>query len=84
MQLLGPDLSAHPVWNIRSKTPDQTNDGQSTVPWHQDNAYLGKECWQYLQLTAWIPLVDTNTENGCMQVCYPGSYTANLHHLCAQ
>ena len=69
-QLLGPDaaIAGHPVWNLRCKTPEALSQGQATVPWHQDNAYLAEESWDVLQLTAWIPLVDTNTTNGCMQV----------------
>ena len=39
---VGKDISGHPVWNIRSKTPQTV---RMTVPWHQDSAYL-KECCQ--------------------------------------
>jgi len=69
-QLLGPhsDIVGHPVWNLRCKTPERLSQGQATVPWHQDNAYLGEESWDKLQLTAWVPLVDTNATNGCMQL----------------
>ncbi len=32
-QILGtPDISGHPVWNLRTKTP---NNAATTVPWHQ-------------------------------------------------
>ena len=55
----------HPVWNLRTKTP-QTE--QTTVPWHQDNAYLHSSALLTLQPAAWIPLIDTNMKNGCMQV----------------
>ena len=34
---VGKDISGHPVWNIRSKTPQTA---RMTVPWHQDSAYL--------------------------------------------
>ncbi len=34
-QLLGPDIAGHPVWNLRTKVPNQE---QVTVPWHQDTA----------------------------------------------
>lgn len=33
-----------------------------------DNAYLDDSCLGTLQVTAWIPLLDTNVTNGCMQV----------------
>ena len=69
-QLLGQDvdIGGHPVWNLRCKTPEKLSLGQATVPWHQDNAYLDEESWDKLQVTAWVPLVPTNTTNGCMQV----------------
>ena len=57
--------SGHPVWNLRTKTPKLE---QAVVPWHQDNAYLDPSCLGTLQLTAWIPLIDANANNGCMQV----------------
>ncbi|KAL4452431.1 hypothetical protein ABPG75_008093 [Micractinium tetrahymenae] len=68
-QLLGEDVGGHPVWNLRCKTPQQE---QATVPWHQDTAYLGRECWDVLQVTAWIPLVNATRRNGCMQVVRGG------------
>src|ERR1700690_456876 len=36
-QFIRGDIAGHPVWNIRSKTPDTR---LMTVPWHQDTAYL--------------------------------------------
>ncbi|CAF4738969.1 unnamed protein product, partial [Rotaria magnacalcarata] len=63
-QLLGRDIAGHPVWNLRTKVPNQE---QATVPWHQDTACnisyfilhllstslyldLDKECWNILQV----------------------------------
>ena len=57
--------SGHPVWNLRTKTP---HNEQTTVPWHQDNAYMDTTAISTLMPTAWIPLIDANRENGCMQV----------------
>ena len=73
-QILGEDedIMGHPVWNIRCKTPEALSQGQATVPWHQDNSYLSEECWDKLQVTAWVPLVDATLENGCMQVLRQG------------
>ena len=31
-QLIGPDISGSPVWNLRTKTPQNE---ATTVPWHQ-------------------------------------------------
>ena len=68
-QFLGPDIAGHPVWNLRTKTPCSE---EVTVPWHQDNAYLEPSCLATLQVTAWIPLLDANKENGCIEVARGG------------
>ena len=68
-QFIGPDIAGHPVWNIRSKTPDT---GLMTVPWHQDTAYLGDGAETTLQPTAWIPFLDANAINGGLQVLRGG------------
>ncbi len=62
---VSPGALGHPVWNLRTKTPKNE---QTTVPWHQDNAYMDPSGLYTFQLTAWIPLIDANVENGCMQV----------------
>eukprot|EP00298_Acanthocystis_sp_HF-20_P016625 c21533_g3_i1.p1 GENE.c21533_g3_i1~~c21533_g3_i1.p1 ORF type:complete len:390 (+),score=149.40 c21533_g3_i1:23-1171(+) len=76
-QILGTkhNIDGHPNWNLRCKTPESTSLGQATVPWHQDTAYLDEECWDKLQLTCWVPLLDTNIQNGCMQVLSGGHKT---------
>jgi hypothetical protein len=68
----------------RSLPPLQTpNQEQTTVPWHQDIAYLDEGCWTTLQLTAWIPLLDANVKNGCMQVVRGGHRTGRAgRHTC--
>ena len=84
-QLLGDDVDicGHPVWNLRCKTPEDLSSGQATVPWHQDNAYLDEECWDKLQVTAWVPLLDTNVQNGCMQVVEEGHVSGvTANHAC--
>lgn len=68
-QIVGPEVAGHPVWNIRSKTP---NNPLATVPWHQDTAYLATGSEHTLQPTAWIPLVDANSINGTLQVVRGG------------
>lgn len=35
---------------------------------HTDSAYLDNDSYNVLQATAWIPLLDTNEKNGCMEV----------------
>jgi len=81
-QMIGPEIAGHPVWNLRTKTPQNE---QTTVPWHQDNAYLSEEALDTLQVTAWIPLIDANMKNGCIEVASGGhraGKTAN-HTCCA-
>eukprot|EP00914_Ancora_sagittata_P001382 GHVO01003615.1.p1 GENE.GHVO01003615.1~~GHVO01003615.1.p1 ORF type:complete len:260 (-),score=34.58 GHVO01003615.1:63-842(-) len=81
-QLIGTsELSGHPVWNLRTKTPQ--NDA-STVPWHQDAGYLANDSYDVLQLTAWIPLLDATKESGCMQMIPKGHCSGKIakHHCC--
>ena len=67
---VGKDISGHPVWNIRSKTPQTV---RMTVPWHQDSAYLKEGAEKTIQPAAWIPFLDVNQNNGCIQVI-PGGH----------
>lgn len=80
-QLIGPDIIGHPVWNLRTKTPQNE---ATTVPWHQDVGYLDPSCYTVLQPTAWIPLLDTNENNGCMQMASRGHSTGKIatHQCC--
>ena len=79
-QFIGPEIAGHPVWNLRTKTP--VNE-QTTVPWHQDNAYLDDSALRVLQPTAWIPLIDANKSNGCMQVIRRGHrFGKTATHTC--
>ena len=56
------------MWNLRVKTPDNDT---AVVPWHQDNAYFDDAALYTFMPTAWVPLIDANMTNGCMQVgCY--------------
>jgi len=71
-QVLGENLAGHPVWNLRTKTPQQE---QANVPWHQDAAYLDSIADNVLQLTAWIPFINASVKNGCMQVLKGGHRT---------
>ncbi|KAH3859334.1 uncharacterized protein LOC127871842 isoform X2 [Dreissena polymorpha] len=69
-QLIGPNIAGHPVWNLRTKTPQNE---ATTVPWHQ-----------VLQPTAWIPLLDADEYNGCMEVMSRGHRTGRVatHQCC--
>ncbi|XP_059145123.1 phytanoyl-CoA dioxygenase domain-containing protein 1-like isoform X2 [Physella acuta] len=79
-QLVGPEIMGHPVWNLRTKTPQNE---ATTVPWHQDSAYLDNESYGVLQATAWIPLLDATEKNGCMEVISGGHLAGKVaRHTC--
>eukprot|EP00878_Enallax_costatus_P033667 GHUV01037211.1.p1 GENE.GHUV01037211.1~~GHUV01037211.1.p1 ORF type:complete len:250 (+),score=60.86 GHUV01037211.1:258-1007(+) len=81
VQLLGPAVAGHPTWNLRAATPRQA---AAVVPWHQDNAYTGRDCWRTLQVTAWVPLMDVNTTTGCLQLLRGGHRAgATVRHTAA-
>jgi ectoine hydroxylase-related dioxygenase (phytanoyl-CoA dioxygenase family) len=63
--LCGPELIASSVYRLRPKIP---NYAYGAVPWHQDSGYTEHYCDKSLMLTVWLPLVDSNQENGCMWV----------------
>ena len=64
--IIGPEIFAHPQFNFRAKLPRQQG---TVIPWHQDLAYLVPEdADDTLVVNAWIPLVPTDIENGCLQL----------------
>jgi phytanoyl-CoA hydroxylase len=62
--LIGGELFANPVYNVRPKVPKVA---AGAVPWHQDRSY-----WPGANanpvITVWIPFVDANLENGCLHL----------------
>lgn len=79
-QLIGPEIMGHPVWNLRTKTPKNE---ATTVPWHQDSAYLDTDAYKVLQATAWIPLINATKTNGCMEVISGGHLPGKVvKHTC--
>ncbi|XP_014791187.1 uncharacterized protein LOC106884357 isoform X1 [Octopus bimaculoides] len=80
-QILGPEISGHPVWNLRPKIP---NSKIVQVPWHQDSAYFDPDSYDHMILTAWIPFLNTNARNGGMQMARYGHHTGKIaHHTCS-
>ena len=67
--IIGPEIGGNPVWNLRSKTPETA---LTTVPWHQDIAYLCPGAEATTQPTAWIPLLDVNEQNGTLKLIRGG------------
>jgi phytanoyl-CoA hydroxylase len=73
-RLIGPQINGHRQFNVRPKLPGQM---LTTVPWHQDSGYYGPMSRVDTIPTVWIPLVDVDARNGCMQVV-PGSNHAGM------
>ena len=72
---LGPTIAAHPVWNLRTKMPKVSKGSHSLIPWHQDNSFWPSDTWHEKIIAAWIPLVDCNKVNGCMEFIKGGHKT---------
>lgn len=73
--------AGHPVWNLRCKTPQSD---AATVPWHQDAGYMATDSYGVMQVTAWLPLVDSDKENGCLQMVRGGHKRGLVaSHTCA-
>lgn len=68
--LIGPEILSHPQFNSRAKLPDKT----SVVNWHQDIGFLEPEAEETFMVNFWLPLVDSDEGNGCLEVI-PGSHT---------
>lgn len=62
--LIGPELFANPVYNVRPKVPKVA---AGAVPWHQDKSYW-PDANSNPVITVWIPLVDATHENGCLHI----------------
>ena len=62
--LIGGEIFANPVYNVRPKVPGVA---AGAVPWHQDKSYW-PDANANPVITVWIPLVDSNLENGCLHI----------------
>lgn len=72
--LVGPEIQFNGDYWVRTKLPNET---VTTFPWHQDSGYYGDPTESYHLLSLWLPLVDVDDHNGCMQVI-PGSHQWGL------
>ncbi|WP_167859079.1 phytanoyl-CoA dioxygenase family protein [Paenibacillus cymbidii] len=76
-QYLGPEITLNGDYWVRPKVP---HEDLTTLPWHQDSFYYNgaeNDNLSYRILSFWIPLVDVDERNGCMQVI-PGSHKWGL------
>lgn len=71
-EVLGDEVWLSPVGHTRTKVPPGLARASDVflgdVPWHQDNGVLVEEADDIDILTVWIPLVDVDETNGCLQV----------------
>lgn len=68
---LGPEVQVNGDFWLRTKLPGEK---LTTFPWHQDSFYYGDKTHHLHIVSVWIPLVDVDEHNGCMQFI-PGSHT---------
>jgi phytanoyl-CoA hydroxylase len=82
--LIGPEIALSPVHHLRAKLPQPLVPEQIetylNVPWHQDSGVLWEEADPVPIVSAWIPLVDANAENGCMQAMPDAFRGGHLPH----
>jgi phytanoyl-CoA hydroxylase len=72
--LIGPEITVNGDYWVRPKMPEERS---TTYHWHQDSAYYGAGSENAGILTVWIPLVDTDEQNGCLQAL-PASHQWGL------
>ena len=68
--ILGPEIICSPIQHVRCKLPASLWDGSDSykAPWHQDAQVHTEDADPHFVLTVWIPLCDTDKQNGCLQV----------------
>ena len=87
--VVGPEIYSNPVQHVRVKVPEsiapRDADGNviyGATPWHQDLGVVNEEADGTDMLTVWFPLMDTDAENGCLQVI-PGSHRGEVLTHCS-
>ncbi len=85
---VGDEIYSNPVQHVRIKVPEHQapRDANGNVkfgvtPWHQDCGVVNEDADDTLMLTVWFPLMDTDAENGCLQVV-PRSHRDDLLTHC--
>ncbi len=79
--LVGPEITCNPIQHLRAKLPEglaPTGTGnhesltarikENVAPWHQDAQVHLEDADPVFILTVWLPLCDTDEENGCLQI----------------
>ena len=63
--LLGPEVAWTGSFAVRVKLPESE---ETRFPWHQDTQYYGNPTQHLHVISVWIPLVDVDEHNGCLQL----------------
>ena len=66
--IVGPEIILSPIQHLRPYTPRRGERQPMQVPWHQDQGVTREAADASEILTVWIPLVDVDRTNGCLQV----------------
>lgn len=79
--LVGPEITCSPIQHLRAKLPDNLASAgsgeeealaarirENVAPWHQDAQVHHEDADPVFILTVWLPLCDTDEENGCLQI----------------
>lgn len=88
-QFIGPEIYSNPVQHMRIKAPEryiseQVREAHTLIGrtfWHQDLGVIAPEADNSNVLSVWIPIIDTDEENGCLVVAR-GSHRKGLVHHC--
>ncbi len=65
--LIGSEITLNPDQHVRAYIPSGNEKQLLQVPWHQDICGHDKNVDPKL-LVAWIPFIDVNPKNGCLQI----------------
>jgi phytanoyl-CoA hydroxylase len=68
------NIAAHGIFNARPKLQQQSF---TNTPWHQDAQYFRESAGSNI-ITMWVPLVDVDENNSCLQVA-PGHHRDALY-----
>lgn len=88
-KFIGPEIYSNPVQHMRFKAPErclteQTRGSNTLIAqtfWHQDLGVIEPDADSSNILSVWIPILDTDEDNGCLIVA-KGSHHGGLARHC--
>lgn len=84
---VGPEIYSNPVQHVRIKVPErlvpeyQRNGITARTGWHQDQGVVLPEADGTNMVSAWIPMFDTDADNGCLAMV-PKSHISGMVAHC--